>query len=249
MPITYLAYLVAIISMAGIPPMGGFISKWLIYQAVINRGLVFVGVAVFFGSIGSFLYVFRPLAALFLGQELTEYKKVKEAPILMLIPTFILMGVNVYTGVFPAAILNFINKIVAELGFTPVGVSALEIQGTNGILSAPYIAMIFGVGVFIAFIIFMVLKKSRKVTLMDTYTAANFVHDEHLLHYTTDFYAPLERMYAKYTTWMTSFYEGLARKVKELGKLGKYLFMSRNISTAIFWIMALIIFLLWGEVL
>lgn len=249
MPITYLAYLIAIISMAGIPPMGGFISKWLIYQAVINKGLVFLSVAVWFGSIGSFLYVFRPLAALFLGQELTEYKKVKEAPILMLIPTFILMGVNIYTGVFAGGIVNFINKITAELGYAPVVASTWELQGTNGILSAPLVSMVFATGVLIAFIIFMVLKKSRKVTLMDTYTAANFVHDEHLLHYTRDFYAPLERIYEKYTTWMTRFYASLAQKVKEVGKLAKYLFMSKNISTTIFWIIALIIFLLWGEVL
>jgi NADH-quinone oxidoreductase subunit M len=249
MPITYLAYLIAIISMAGIPPMGGFISKWLIFQAVIDKGMIFVGIAVFFGSVGSFLYVFRPLAALFLGQELTEYKKVKEAPLLMLIPTFILMGLNVYTGVFPGGILKFINNIIVELGYTGIEVSTYEINGTNGILNPALIGLIFAVGSGIAFLIFIVLKKSRKVELMDTYTAANFVHDEHLLHYAVDFYAPLERLYEKQSNWMTKFYTALAEKVRELGKLGKYLFMSKNISTTVFWIVAIIIFLLWGEVL
>ncbi len=249
MPITYLAYLVAIISMAGIPPMGGFISKWLIFQAVIDKGLIFIAVAVFFGSIGSFLYVFRPLAALFLGQELTEYKKVKEAPILMLIPTFIIMGLNVYTGVFPAGILKFINNIISELGFVPITITTFEITGYNGILNPAVISLVFGVGILVAFIIFILLKKSKKVTLMDTYTAANFVHDEHLLHYTTDFYAPLERLYEKQSNWMTKFYKALAQKVKDIGKLGKYLFMSRSIGTTVLWIIGIIILLLWGEVL
>ncbi|MBN2540033.1 MAG: NADH-quinone oxidoreductase subunit M [Bacilli bacterium] len=249
MPITYLAYLVAIISMAGIPPMGGFISKWLIFQAVINKGMVFVGIAVFFGSVGSFLYVFRPLAALFLGQEFREYKGVKEAPILMLIPTFIIMGLNVYTGVFPAGILEFINKIIVELGYTGITVSTYAINGSNGILNPALISLVFAIGVAIAFVIFIVLKKSRKVDLMDTYTAANFVHDEHLLHYSVDFYAPLERLYEKQSSWMKKFYTALAEKVKELGKLGKYLFMSKNVATTLFWIVAIIIFLLWGEVL
>jgi len=250
MPITYLAYLVAIISMAGIPPMGGFISKWMIFQAVINKGMILVGIAVFFGSVGSFLYVFRPLAALFLGQEFKEYKGVKEAPLLMLIPTFIIMGLNVYTGVFPKAILDFINKIIIELGFSPVVVGQWGIiSGSNGDLFPALISLVFMVGVVIAFIIFILLKKSRKVELMDTYTAANFVHDEHLLHYSVDFYAPLERLYEKQSHWMTTFYKALAMKVKELGKLGKYLFMSKNISVTLFWIVAIIIFLLWGEVL
>ncbi len=249
MPITYLAYLIAIISMAGIPPMGGFISKWLIFQAVINKGMVFVGIAVFFGSVGSFLYVFRPLAALFLGQEFTEYKGVKEAPIMMLIPTFIIMGLNVYTGVFPAGILQYINNIIGELGYTGITVSTYAINGSNGILNPALISLVFAIGVAIAFVIFILLKKSRKVDLMDTYTAANFVHDEHLLHYSVDFYAPLERLYEKQSNWMTKFYTALAEKVKELGRLAKYLFMSKNMATTVFWIIAILLFVLGGEIL
>ncbi len=252
MPITYLAYLVAIISMAGIPPMGGFISKWLIFMAVINKGMIFVAIAIFFGSVGSFLYVFRPLAALFLGQEFREYKHVKEAPIMMLIPTFILMGLNVYTGVFPSFILNFINNILGELGYAALNVtssSIINVFDGQGILNPALISLVFAVGVFIAFIIFILLKKSRSVSLMDTYTAANFVHDEHLLHYSVDFYAPLERLYEKHTNWMTKFYESLAKKVKEIGNLGKYLFMSKNIGTTMLWIITIIILLLWGVAL
>ncbi|HPJ22878.1 MAG TPA: proton-conducting transporter membrane subunit, partial [Clostridia bacterium] len=57
MPVTYLVYLIAIISMAGIPPMGGFVSKWLIFQGLADKGLLFLATTAFFGSIGSFLYV------------------------------------------------------------------------------------------------------------------------------------------------------------------------------------------------
>lgn len=249
MPITYLAYLIAIISMAGIPPMGGFISKWLIFQAVTDQGLVFVGVAVFFGSVGSFLYVFRPLAAMFLGQEFTEYKQSKEAPLLILIPTFIIMGLNIYTGIFPSGILRFINNIVGELGYVGITVTTFEVHGTNGILNPGLISLVFGVGIIIAFIIFILLKKSRKVGLMDTYTAGNFVHDEHVFHYSADFYAPLERMYEKQSHWMTTFYKALAYKVKEFGHMCQYLFMSKHMSKSIFWIVVIIFFVLVGELL
>ncbi len=250
MPITYVVYLVAIISMAGIPPMGGFISKWLIFQTVINQGLIFIGIAVFFGSIGSFLYVFRPLAALFLGQELSIYKdKVKEAPFLMLVPMVILTLLNMYTGILPSQIMGFINQVIRELGYPSVVMNGEQIVGYNGVLDPVLIAVVFGFGVVIAFIIFILLKKSRKVGLMDTYTAANFVHNEELLHYSVDFYAPLERLYEKHTTKMQDFYEKLAHKVKELGRLAKYLFMSHYVEVAVFWIVAILIFVLWGEVL
>ncbi len=250
MPITYIVYLVAIISMAGIPPMGGFISKWLIFQAVIDKGLIFIAVALFFGSIGSFLYVFRPLAALFLGQELPQFKKtVKEAPILMLIPMVIITLLNIYTGVLPNQLFGFINRIIGELGFAPLVTSTFEINGYNGIINPALIAGIFGFGVVIAFIIFISLKKSKQVTLMETYTAANFIHTEELLHYSVDFYAPLERLYAKYIHIMTNFFDSLANKVKELGRLSKYVFMSKYVEVAIFWIVAITAFLLWGEIL
>jgi NADH-quinone oxidoreductase subunit M len=252
MPITYLAYLIAIISMAGIPPMGGFVSKWLIFQAVINKGMIFVTIAVFFGSVGSFLYVFRPLASLFLGQELTEYKGIKEAPVVMLIPTFIIMGLNMYTGTFPSKVFEFINKIVIEAGFPGLNVTStgiVDVYSGQGVLYPTLISIVFGVGTLIAFLIFILLKKSRKVSLMDTYTAGNFVHDEHLLHYTTDFYAPIERLYEKHSNKMTKFYASLAENTKQLGKLGKYLFMPKDFSVTFVWIILVVIFLLWGEVL
>ncbi|MFO7815354.1 MAG: proton-conducting transporter membrane subunit, partial [Halanaerobiales bacterium] len=50
MPVTFAAYLTAIIALAGIPPTNGFISKWVIYQALIQKGYIFLSVAAFFGS-------------------------------------------------------------------------------------------------------------------------------------------------------------------------------------------------------
>jgi len=250
MPISYLVYLIAIISMAGIPPMGGFISKWMIFQSVIDNGLIFVGIATFFGSIGSFLYVFRPLAALFLGQELPEHRDhTKEAPILMLVPMIILSLLNVYTGVHVKVVMGMIGKVVEELGYTAVAFSDFIIEGINGKLNAGMIALMFGIGVGIAFIIFILLKKSRKVGLMDTYTAGNFIYTENLLHYSLDFYAPLERLYEKQSKIMKKFYVTLANKVREFGAFVKYFFFANKPEITVFFIMLVIIALLWGELL
>ncbi len=251
MPVTYMVYLIAIISMAGIPPMGGFISKWMIFQSVMNKGMVLVAVATIFGSIGSFLYVFRPLAALFLGQELPQFKKVKEVPFFMMLPLIILSLVSVYTGVFPQHIIPFINDVTAEIasGYH-VESTMWTIQGwnENSILNASLISLVFGFGVFVAFLIFIVLKKSKKVDLMDTYTSGNFVYTEELLHYSVDFYAPLERLYEKYINIMKNFYKALAQKVKEFGAFMKYFFFTSKPEVTILWIVLALIFLLWGEI-
>jgi NADH-quinone oxidoreductase subunit M len=250
MPITYMVYLIAIISMAGIPPMGGFISKWMIFQSVIDNGLIFVGIATFIGSVGSFLYVFRPLAAVFLGQELNQHEgKVKEAPFFMLVPMLIISLLNVVTGVVPNFFLEKINLIVAELGLDPVTLSGLVIEGPNGKLNPTLVSGVFAVGIFIAFVIFILLKKSKKVDLMDTYTAGNFVYNQDLLHYSVDFYAPLERLYEKYINIMRDLYHSIANKVKEFGRVMKYFFFANKPEITVFFIMIVIIALLWGEIL
>lgn len=249
MPVTYMVYLIAIISMAGIPPMGGFVSKWLIFQAVIDQGLIFVSIAVFFGSIGSFLYVFRPLAALFLGQELPRFKKVKEASFFMLLPMIILSGLIIYTGVLPNYILEYINDIVIDLGLDPLVLGKYSITGLNGVLQPALIAGAFAVGVGIAFIIFIIFPKSRKVDLMDTYTAGEFIYTEQLLHYSLDFYAPIERLYADYIHIMENAYANLANKVRELGKFFKYYFFSNKPEVTVMWIVIIIAAVIGGGLL
>ena len=250
MPVTYLVYLIAIISMAGIPPMGGFISKWLIFQAVIDKGLILIAVAVFFGSIGSFLYVFRPLAALFLGQELPRYKeKIKEAPLLMLLPMVILSGLIIYTGVLPNFFLGFINNVMGEMGLAPLVLDGFSVAGNNGVLQPALIASVFGVGVAIAFLIFIVLKKSKKVGLMDTYTAGNFIYNEELMHYSLDFYAPLERLYEKYINITKDFYKKLESLVVSFGHFVRYYLFTNKPEITVFWIIILMMVVLWGDLL
>ena len=199
---------------------------------------------------GSFLYVFRPLAALFLGQQLPQYKEtVKEAPFLMIIPMAILSLLNVATGVLPIPVLTFINKVLPELnGISEVQFEGMGIVGLNGILDATMISGIFVFGIVVSFMIFIVLKKSKKVGLMDTYTAANFIYSEELLHYSVDFYAPLERLYEKYIHIMKNFYKYIANKVREFGAFMKYFFFTNKPEITVFWIVVLIIFLLWGEI-
>ena len=40
MPMTFAAFLIAALSIAGIPPFNGFVSKWMVYQGIIQMGAV-----------------------------------------------------------------------------------------------------------------------------------------------------------------------------------------------------------------
>ena len=84
---------------------------------------------------------------------------------------------------------------------------------------------------------------------MDTYTAGNFIYTPDLLHYSLDFYAPLERLYEKHINVMKNFYKSLANKVAEVGRFFKYFFFTNKPEVMVIWIMIVVAFLLWGDVL
>lgn len=248
MPLTYLVYLIAIISMAGIPPMAGFISKWMLFQSMINNGMIFVAAAAFFGSIGSFLYVFRPLSAVFLGQLSTKHEKVKEAPVLMQIPMILLSLVTLLFGVMPNIALRVISQVQTSVGLQGLTLDGTRIEGSNGVLDPTLVTIVFGVGFVLALVLFLLHPKSRKVGLMDTYTASEFIWTPELLHYAHDFYAPFERLYNR-APRTESFYKILVKKIDEIGRLASYAFFSYKPGTVILWIALMTVSLLWGGAL
>lgn len=247
MPITYLVYLIAIISMAGIPPMAGFISKWLLFQALAKQGMFFILAAMFFGSVGSFLYVFRPLSAVFLGQLKPQHKDIKEAPIGMMIPMIAMSLISLFYGVFPTSLVNYTAKIEASLGMkTVIETSGLVIKGSNGDLNASLVTAIFAFGFVISLVIFLLGPKSRKVGLMDTYTAGEFLYTPELYHYSFNFYAPFERLYAKHPN-IVAMYAGLVERIKDVGQFVRYFFFSKSPARGVMWILLTLILLMWGE--
>jgi len=235
MPITYTVYLIAIISMAGIPPMGGFVSKWLILLGLANKGLIFLAAAAFFGSIGSFLYVFRPLSAVFLGQLAPKHNNLKEASVFMQIPMYILTALTLLVGVFPNIVLRVIAQIQKEAGIMDVVMIKNTIVVSNGVLDAFRVFSIFGFGFIIALALFVWRGKSRKVGLMDTYTSAEFIHTPELYHYSSKFYAPFERL-TKNPYPVINIYEKISIKIKELGSFVEAMFYSYKPGVTVFWI-------------
>ena len=101
MPVTFICFAVAAVSISGVPPFNGFFSKELIYDAALARGQWYYWVAL----AGSFLTAasFLKLGhAAYLGKASAEMKQVKEAPLLMLLPMIVLAGLCVLFGIYRA---------------------------------------------------------------------------------------------------------------------------------------------------
>lgn len=218
MPVTFAAYLTAIIALAGIPPTNGFISKWVIYQSLIQKGYLFLAIAAFFGSIGSFMYVFKPLSTVFLGQLKPKHENVKEVPFLMQIPMYISMGLMLLFGVVPGIQMEIINHIAGYLGIDPVNYTLFSIEGTFGSWNSLVVFNVFSAGFIIALIIFLVGKKSKLVGLLDTYTAGEYMNDAEAYHFAYQYYRPFDRVFDGFARLsLTRYYEVFANNIVKAG--------------------------------
>ena len=106
MPLTFFSFLVCAFAIAGVPPLNGFVSKWMIYQGIVdiaregNRLFpVFLGAAML-GSVLTLASFLKLLHAVFLGGRPAPLAKVREVGFTMWLPTVVLALLCVGFGVF-----------------------------------------------------------------------------------------------------------------------------------------------------
>ncbi len=130
MPITTAFFMLGALAIAGIPPLNGFASKFLIYESVylFNPLLAIIAMVVSILTLASFVKVFH---SVFMGPNLTKNKHVKEVPFSMIFGMGILVGLILLFSLFPDVI-----------------VSGMVEPATQALLNQPqYITTIMGVPV------------------------------------------------------------------------------------------------------
>ncbi len=111
MPVTFFAFFIGSLSVIGLPPTGGFFSKWnLLLGAVESDQLVFM--VVLLGS--SFLNAIYFLPIVFRGffkpsPEGGEDTAIKEAPLCCVIPLVFTAGISIILFFYPDIFLNLTN--------------------------------------------------------------------------------------------------------------------------------------------
>jgi len=101
MPWTSAAFVVGGLSLIGIPLTVGFVSKWYLVQAALELGWWPVAAAIVLSSLIAIAYVWRIVEMLYLHSPSPD-TKVKEAPLAMVIPMWILAGATIYFGTHAA---------------------------------------------------------------------------------------------------------------------------------------------------
>jgi len=118
MPLVFCCALIFSLSISGIPPFNGFVSKWLLYSSVL-AGLssaqslalrlvfIFALAAAMFGSVLTLASFIKFIHSVFLGQDNSKgAHPVKDAPWSMKLPLVVLSGFCVLLGLVPNLFLK-----------------------------------------------------------------------------------------------------------------------------------------------
>ncbi|OYT55576.1 MAG: hypothetical protein B6U76_05605 [Desulfurococcales archaeon ex4484_217_2] len=180
MPITAAAVLIGGLSVAGLPPLNGFASKLLIYEAGFERAfhdptfigrlyLLYTVIAIFVGAV-TLLYFMRLFYSVFLGMPSKLTEKAKDPPIAMKASLILLMVISVVFGIFPQIPVGFIVKPALTYMFPkailPLNISYFGYSTNVGFYTATLLTIILLVTAGISYAIYVSGKKLyEKVTL------------------------------------------------------------------------------------
>jgi len=116
MPLTMMAFGMATLSMIGVPPAGGFVTKWFLALGTMDlKNLILLCVLL----VSSFLNVCY-FAPVFIGSfsrmpESTENLEKQPLIALMVVPLFITALISVGIGIWPDLLLKIIKTLVATI--------------------------------------------------------------------------------------------------------------------------------------
>ena len=202
MPWTFVAALFAIIALAGIPPLGGFVGKWMLYESLITSNHYLLVIVIFFSSTAAFLYCYKFLFGFFLGQEEKEWEHVKEAPAVMVVPMLIMAAFMFVLGTFPGIILKPINNGLVDLGFIDTykhlwETSVIFNSWGNQVVLQPILYYILSIFVFFAiFLTWKGYKNTRKVGTKDISSSGEVLGENENFTFSIGFMQPFLRAVA-----------------------------------------------------
>ncbi|MGD0477447.1 MAG: proton-conducting transporter membrane subunit [Nitrososphaerales archaeon] len=121
MPLTATLCVLGTLILSAVPPMSGFQAEWILFVGIFTQGTLgtaanmVVAFAAIIGTILTVAYTFWPLRKIFFGPLPTELQEVKEAPLTMLVPLFVLAAIMLLVGIYPELIMKFLSSFTSGL--------------------------------------------------------------------------------------------------------------------------------------
>ncbi len=157
MPRTGSLMLLGSLAIAGLPPLNGFVSEWLLYLALVRTGLassgaasvlalIAVGVVSLVGALAGLAFV-RLIGTALLGQPRSEAtSRAHESPVLMVLPMAALAATCAAIGLLPQPVLNVISSVADELlrSNATLGVAEVPVGTLAGLNAAIWCVVVLG---------------------------------------------------------------------------------------------------------
>jgi NADH-quinone oxidoreductase subunit L len=109
LPVTHITFLIACLTIAGVPPLSGFFSKDEILTAALHHNKILFAVEYAVAGLTAF-YMFRLYFNIFWGRDTHYHHTPHEAPLTMTVPLMILAFGSVFSGFLP------FNRLVTSDG-------------------------------------------------------------------------------------------------------------------------------------
>jgi formate hydrogenlyase subunit 3/multisubunit Na+/H+ antiporter MnhD subunit len=195
MPLSFIATLIGIIAVSGVPPLSGFGGRWIFYNAIMTSDVRMPMVILFLAGPIAFLYLFRLIYTIFLGQLKDEFRRVKEAPFWIVLPQMIYVALLMVFAIFPGIALRrvdaYLNQFFPEGG---LGWNGNEITSNFGYWNPVAIMIIICVifGVLLAWLMF-VDRKAQKVKQFNIVFSSEAPYRPETTHFAWNFFAPYRK--------------------------------------------------------
>jgi formate hydrogenlyase subunit 3/multisubunit Na+/H+ antiporter MnhD subunit len=195
MPLTFAAFLIAALSVSGVPFFNGFVSKWMVYQGIIQMGTTQISsaaklwpiwlIAAVFGSALTLAYSVKIIHSVFLSRLPSELSEVREAPFVQKLPMVVLALLCVFFGIFYKVPLE--RFIYPALGIEP-GTAIFGIW--DSILATGLIV----IGIILGLVLLVIGLFARKIRIVPTWTCGEVQDNEQMIIPGTHFYKTVSSM-------------------------------------------------------
>lgn len=120
MPVTMTCFAIASLSLVGIPPTNGFVSKWYLALGGLEGNKLLFVVILLISAFLTAAYLLPIVITAFLPAKemdanLEEFKDLRESPFPMISSIVILTAIVVLLGIYPNPLISFISEIAAEI--------------------------------------------------------------------------------------------------------------------------------------
>ncbi|EIJ33201.1 proton-conducting transporter membrane subunit [Thiothrix nivea] len=196
MPLSFIAVMIGIIAMSGVPPLSGFGGRWIFYNAIMTAEYRLPLVIIFLAGPIAFLYLFRLIHTIFLGQLKDEMRKIKEAPFWIVLPQMIFVVFLIIFALVPGLALRKVDAYMSQFfaGNGHLNWEGLTITSDYGYWSPVSIMIVIGVIFMTLFLwLLFVNRKAQKVKQFNIVFAGERPYRPETTHVAWNFFAPYRK--------------------------------------------------------